>query len=59
MDLKDFEKTLNYCLYICDDDDILIELSDLQIKKITRTAGEKDFKRVIEIEKLLQKQFRD
>lgn len=58
MDNKDFEETLIYCLYICDDEDIKLELHKLQIKFITEIAQKEDLKRLKQLEKLIQKQFR-
>ena len=54
--MKDFEKTLNYCLYICIDDGILAELTEIQIKSIAGFTSNIDFKRLKEIEKILIKE---
>lgn len=59
MDIKDFSDTLSYCLYICDDEIIKNELYDIQILFITEFAKEKDLKRLKQLEKQLQLQFRD
>lgn len=59
MDIKDFSDTLSYCLYICDDDEIKLELYEIQILFITNFAQKKDLKRLKRLEKILQKQFRD
>lgn len=59
MDIKDFSDTLSYCLYICDDEIIKNELYDIQILFVTEFAKEKDLKRLKQLEKQLQSQFRD
>ena len=60
MDFIDFEKTLNYCLYICNDNDsLLYELTNIQIRHITETSNKDDLQRIVEIEKILQKEMRD
>lgn len=60
MNLTDFEKTLNYCLYLCEDnDDILYELTNIQIRHITERSEKTDLQRLKEIEKILQKEMRD
>jgi len=60
MDFIDFEKTLNYCLYICDNNDsLLYELTNIQLRHITETSKKSDLKRLKEIEKMLQKEMRD
>jgi hypothetical protein len=59
MDKKDFSDTLSYCLYICDDEEIKNELFRIQILFTTDFAEKKDLKRLKQLEKLLQKQFRD
>ncbi len=59
MDIKDFSDTLAYCLYICDDDELKSELVKIQILFITDFAQKKDLKRLKQLEKILQKQFRD
>jgi hypothetical protein len=58
MDNKDFEETLSYCLYVCDDEDIKLELHKLQIKFLAEIAQKKDLNRLKQLEKTIQKQFR-
>lgn len=59
MDKKDFSDTLSYCLYICDDEEINNELFRIQILFVTDFAKKKDLKRLKQLEKQIQKQFRD
>lgn len=60
MDFIDFEKTLNYCLYICENNDnLLYELTNIQIRHITETSDKNDIERLKQIEKILQKEMRD
>jgi hypothetical protein len=59
MNIKDFSDTLSYCLYICDDEDIKNELFKIQILFVTEFAKKEDLKRLKQLEKELQKQFRD
>lgn len=58
MNKKDFSETLSYCLYICDDEEIKFELYSIQILFVTDFASKENLKRLKEIEKDLQKQFR-
>lgn len=58
MNKKDFSETLSYCLYICDDEEIKFELYNIQILFVTDFASKENLKRLKEIEKYLQKQFR-
>jgi FAD synthase len=58
MSNKDFEETLIYCLYICNDEDIKLDLHKLQIKFLAEITQKKDFKRLKQLEKDIQKQFR-
>lgn len=60
MNRKDFSETLAYCLYICDDnEEIKQELYQIKILFVTDFAQKKDLKRLKQLEKQLQKQFRD
>lgn len=59
MNIKDFSDTLSYCLYICDDEVIKNELYRIQTLFVTEFAKESDLNRLKQLEKEIQKQFRD
>jgi len=56
---KDFEDTLNYCLYICYDEDIKIDLQVMSIKYYSGLCTDEDYKSLLKLEKKIQRQFRD
>lgn len=58
MEIKDFERTLMYCIYICTDDSILAELNGLQINYILNSIDNNDVKKLKTIEKDLRKQLK-
>jgi len=58
MEIKDFERTLMYCIYICTDDLTLAELNGLQINYILNSVDNKDIKKLKAIEKDLRKQLK-
>lgn len=55
---EDFEELLNYCLYICDDTEILLDLSVIQIKYFSDMYTEDDYNELIGIDRKLREQFR-
>jgi len=55
---KRFEDLLNYCLYICEDEDSLLDLNILQLKLFSNTWTEEDYKELILIDKKLRLQYK-
>ena len=60
MNTQEINKTLSYCLYICENNDsLLYELTNIQIRHLTETSLKGDLQILEEIEKILQKEMRD
>ena len=59
MNTQEINKTLSYCLYICDDEALKYELFNIQRLFIAGFIKKRDVKRLQEIEEEIQKQFRD
>ena len=59
MNTQELEKTLSYCLYVCDDELLRFELYEIQRVFITGFIKKQDVKRLKEIETLILKSFRD
>lgn len=51
---KEFEKTLNHCMYFCYDDEMYCELQMISMKWIIGKLTEEDCNRLYEIEKELK-----
>ena len=54
MNTQEINKTLSYCLYICEDEDIKYELYNIQRLFIAGVLKKRDIKRLQEIEEGLQ-----
>ena len=59
MKVNGINEVLSYCLYVCDDEILKIELYNLQRLFIAGFLKRRDIKRLYEIEEEIQKQFRD
>ena len=59
MNTQEINKTLSYCLYICEDEVLKYELYNIQRLFITGVLKKRDIKRLQEIEEELQNSFRD
>jgi len=59
MKVNNINKTLSYCLYVCEDEILKLELTNIQRLFITGVLKRVDIKRLYEIEGEIQKQFRD
>ena len=59
MNTQEIDKTLSYCLYICDDEALKYELYNIQRLFIAGVLKKRDIKRLQEIEEELQNSFRD
>jgi hypothetical protein len=59
MDTQEINKTLSYCLYICDEDILKYELYNIQRLFIAGFIRKIDVKRLQEIEEELQNNLRD
>ena len=59
MNTQEIDKTLSYCLYICDDEALKYELFNIQRLFIAGVLKKRDIKRLQEIEEELQNSFRD
>jgi hypothetical protein len=58
MKVNGLNETLSYCLYVCDDEVLKLELYNIQRLFIAGFLKRKDIKRLYEIEKEIQEQFR-
>ena len=59
MNTQEIDKTLSYCLYICEDEVLKYELYNIQRLFIAGVLKKRDIKRLQEIEEELQNSFRD
>jgi hypothetical protein len=59
MNTQEINKTLSYCLYICEDEVLKYELYDIQRLFIAGVLKKRYIKRLQEIEEELQNSFRD
>lgn len=59
MNTQEINKTLSYCLYICEDEVLKYELYNIQRLFIAGVLKKRDIKRLQEIEEELQNSFRD
>lgn len=59
MKVNNINKTLSYCLYVCEDEILKLELTNIQRLFIAGVLKKVDIKRLYEIEGEIQKQFRD
>ena len=59
MNTQEIDKTLSYCLYICEDEVLKYELYNIQRLFIAGVLKKRDIKRLQEIEEELQNSFRN
>jgi hypothetical protein len=59
MKVNNINKTLSYCLYVCEDEILKLELVNIQRLFIAGFLRRADIKRLYEIEEEIQKQFKD
>lgn len=59
MNIQEINKTLSYCLYVCDDEILKYELYNMQRLFISGFFKKRDIKRLQEIEEEIQNSFRD
>ena len=59
MNTQEIDKTLSYCLYICDDEVLKYELFNIQRLFIAGFIKKRDVKRLQEIEEEIQNSFRN
>ncbi len=59
MNTQEIDKTLSYCLYICDDESLKYELFNIQRLFIAGFIKKRDVKRLQEIEEEIQNGFRN
>ena len=59
MNTQEINKTLSYCLYICEDEVLKYELYNIQRLFIAGVLKKRDIKRLQEIEEELQNSFID
>lgn len=59
MNTQEIDKTLSYCLYICDDEALKYELFNIQRLLIAGFIKKRDVKRLQEIEEEIQNSFRN
>jgi hypothetical protein len=58
MDKKEIGDLLTYCMYICSDEKLTIELNTINLHYLTNTLEEKHIERLKKIEIKIQKEFR-
>lgn len=59
MNTQEIDKTLSYCLYICDDEALKYELFNIQRLLIAGFIKKRDVKRLQDIEEEIQNSFRN